>query len=395
MFHAVSTKAPPPRPHLMAALGEAGRVAIGAYLATLEAYRPTPLVLMPALAGASGVASIHVKDEGQRLGLSSFKALGGAYAVASLVLAAAGRRLGRRLAAAELVSPAVGAVAADMTVTCATDGNHGRSVAWGARNAGCRAVIFIHAGVSQSRADAMAAFGAEMRRIDGSYDDSVRIAADAAAREGWTVVSDTSWEGYESIPLTVMQGYTAMIAEALDTLAEPPTHIFVQAGVGGMAASVAAYASQRLGPLVPKFVVVEPERAACLFASARAGRPVTIPHDRPTVMAMLECATPSPIGFEILAALVDGFVTLGEEQAIQAMRLLADPPGSDRPIVAGESGGTGLAGFLACMRDPDARSHLGLGPMSRILVFNSEGATDPSIYAGIVGRTPEEVAGPS
>ena len=153
--------------------------------------------------------------------MRSFKALGGAYAVALLVLAEAERKLGRRLAAADLASPEVRAIASTMTVACATDGNHGRSVAWGAQTAGCQAVIFIHAGVSQSRADAMASFGADMRRIDGSYDDSVRIAAETAAKEGWTVVSDTSWEGYEAIPLTVMQGYTATIGEALDALPSP------------------------------------------------------------------------------------------------------------------------------------------------------------------------------
>ena len=138
MFHAVTTKGPQPRPHLMAALGETGRAAISAYLQTLEAYRPTPLISLPALAAANGVALIHVKDEGQRLGLRSFKALGGAYAVASLVLAEAERKLGRKLTAADLASPDVRAIAAGMTVACATDGNHGRSVAWGARTAGCR-----------------------------------------------------------------------------------------------------------------------------------------------------------------------------------------------------------------------------------------------------------------
>jgi len=375
----------------MAALGEQGRAAIDRYLRTLEGYAPTPLVALPALAAASGVASIRVKDEGQRLGLKSFKALGGSYAVASLVLAEAGRRLGRQLEAADRSRPEVRAVAATMTVACATDGNHGRSVAWGARNAGCRAVIFIHGGVSQARADAMAAFGAEIRRIDGSYDDSVRLAAVASEREGWTVVSDTSWEGYEAIPLTVMQGYTAMIGEALDTLAEPPTHLFLQAGVGGMAAAVAAHATQRLGARAPKVIIVEPARAACLFESAKAGRLVTIPHDGPTVMAMLECATPSPLGFEILSAFADGYVTLQEDEARAAMRRLADPLGNDRPIVAGESGCTGLAGWLACVADEKARNHLGLGPDSRVLVFNSEGATDPAIYARIVGRSPEEV----
>ena len=373
----------------MAALGEQGRAAIAAYLKTLAAYRPTPLVPLPALAAANGVASIHVKDEGQRLGLRSFKALGGAYAVASLVLAEAGRKLGRVFTAADLASPEVRAVAAAMTVACATDGNHGRSVAWGASTAGCRAVIFIHAGVSQSRADAMASFGAEIRRIAGSYDNSVRIAAESAASEGWTVVSDTAWEGYEAIPLTVMQGYTATIGEALDALTEPPTHVFVQAGVGGLAAAIAAHASQRLGPSAPRIVVVEPARAACLFASARAGKPVTIPHGEPTVMAMLECATPSPIAFEILDALADGFVTLAEDEATEIMKRLANPLAGDPSIVAGESGGTGLAGFLACQADPSAHAHLGLGPASRILVFNSEGATDPAIYTRIVGRTPQ------
>ena len=167
----------------------------------------------------------------------------------------------------------------------------------------------------------------------------------------------------------------------------------MQAGVGGLAAAIAAYASQRLGPSAPRIVVVEPARAACLFASARAGKPVTIPHGEPTVMAMLECATPSPTAFEILAALADGFVTLGEDKATEIMKRLADPLACDWTIVAGESGGTGLAGFLQCQANPSAHAHLDLGPASRILVFNSEGATDPAIYARIVGRTPQEVIG--
>lgn len=391
MFLAISTKAPPARLHLMRALAEEGRVAAGRYLRTIAGYVPTPLVSLPALASERGVAAIHVKDESQRLGLKSFKALGGAYAVATLVLDKAARQLGRSLEPSDLTDPAVRVVAAGMTVACATDGNHGRSVAWGARNAGCRAVIFIHAGVSQGRADAMASFGAEIRRIEGSYDDSVRIAAEMAAQEGWTVVSDTSWDGYEDIPLTVMQGYTAMAGEALDALAEPPTHIFLQAGVGGLAAAVAAYMQQRLGNAGPKVVVVEPARAACLFESAKSGKLVTIPHGEPTVMAMLECATPSSIAFEVLATIADGYVTLDEHEAIDAMKLLAGPLPGDPAIVAGESGGTGFAGFLACMADEGTRGHLGLGPQSRILVINSEGATDPAIYTGIVGRTPEQV----
>lgn len=393
MFLPITTKGPAPRPHLTAALSEEGRDAIHRYLVTLPNYRPTPLVSLPGLAAASGVASIHLKDEGQRLGLKSFKALGGAYAVATLMLAEAGRQLGRKLGPEALDTPEVRAIAKRMTVACATDGNHGRSVAWGASRAGCRAVIFIHAGVSQARADAMAAFGAEMRRIEGSYDDSVRMAAEAAEKGGWTVVSDTSWDGYEDIPLTVMQGYTAMAGEALDAIDEPPTHLFLQAGVGGLAAAVASYAQQQLGRDAPKVVVVEPARAACLFESAKVDRCVTIPHGEPTVMAMLECATPSPIAFEVLRSLADGYVTLAEEEAIATMKRLAEPVGGDQPIVAGESGCTGLAGFLACMADPAARAHLGLDSNSRLMVINSEGATDAAIYTRIVGRSPEQVAG--
>ena len=231
MFHAVTTKGPQPRPHLMAALGEQGRAAISAYLADARSLS----------ADAADLAAGACR--GERCCVDPRQGRGAAARAAQFQ--GARRRLCRRLAGArrsraqarphgwpQPISPRQRCVPSlpTMTVACATDGNHGRSVAWGARTAGCRAVIFIHAGVSQSRADAMAAFGADMRRIAGSYDDSVRIAAETAAREGWTVVSDTSWEGYEAIPLTVMQGYTATIGEALDALSEPPTHIFLQGG---------------------------------------------------------------------------------------------------------------------------------------------------------------------
>jgi len=411
MFLPITTKGAPPRLKILDMLGEAGRTKAKAILSTLPGYAPTPLIGLPTLAGKRGVAAIHVKDEGRRFGLKSFKALGGAYAVVSLVLDEAGRRLGRTVEPSELAKPDVRGIAVAMTFACATDGNHGRSVAWGAQVAGARCEIFIHAGVSQGRADAMAAYGASINRIDGTYDDSVTLAAEMAARNGWTVVSDTAWPGYEDIPLTVMQGYTVMIGEALDTLAAPPTHLFLQAGVGGMAAAVAAYAHQRLGRDAPRVVVVEPGRAACLFETARAGAMTTIPHGEPTVMAMLECATPSPLGWEVLGHLADGYVTLDEHEAVDAMRLLAgrmhpgEGPGKvrgggidadlsmigDPPIIAGESGCTGLAGFLPCMADPLAKAHLGLGPNARILVFNSEGATDPAIYAQLVGRTPQEI----
>ncbi len=351
----------------------------------------TPLYDLPNLASSLGIGSLAVKDEGQRLGLKSFKALGGAYAVMSLVLAEAEKRLGVALQPGDLMSERVQAVAATLIVTCATDGNHGRSVAAGARIAGCACVIYIHGGVSNERAAAIAKFGAEIRRTKGSYDDSVCEAAEAAKREGWIVISDTSWDGYEDTPLTVMQGYTVMAGEAFEALPHPPTHIFLQAGVGGMAAAVAAHAHAVYGTVYPKIIIVEPARAACLFASAKAGTRVEIPHGEATIMGMLECYAPSAIAWEILSPLASGYVTLEEDEAIDAMKLLAFPSGNDPAIVSGESGGTGLAGLIACLKNNAAVKVLGLNASSRVLVFNSEGATDETLYERLVGKTPAEI----
>ncbi|MDP8920706.1 MAG: diaminopropionate ammonia-lyase, partial [Pseudomonadota bacterium] len=255
------------------------------YLTYRDNHAPTPLHTLPALAAELGVGAIHIKDEGFRLGLGSFKALGGSYAVIRLVLEEASRRLRRSIDVAELHSPEVRAIAAGMTVACATDGNHGRSVAQGAQLVGAKAAIFVHSGVSDERVAAIARFGAQMIRVEGTYDDSVAEAARVAAEKGWIVVSDTSWPGYERIPGLVMQGYTAMVREALRQLPELPTHVFVQSGVGGVAAAVAGHLALVLGDQRPTFVVVDPARAACLFETARAGHPVKIEHGEPTVMA--------------------------------------------------------------------------------------------------------------
>jgi diaminopropionate ammonia-lyase len=351
----------------------------------------TPLVSLPALAAASGVAAIHVKDEGKRLGLGSFKALGGAYAVIRLVLEAAEARLERRVDMAELHSPDVRKLAEAMTFACATDGNHGRSVAQGASLVGARASIFVHAGVSDERVAAIARFGAEMIRVAGSYDDSVKEATRVAKERGWTIVSDTSWPGYERIPGLVMQGYTALVREALKQMPHPPTHVFIQSGVGGIAAAVAGHLAIVLGAQRPVFTVVDPARAACLFETARAGHPVTIAHGEPTVMAMLECYEPSLVAWRILSRTADAFMTVDEEDAISIMRQLANPLGSDPAIVSGESGGVGLAGLLKALADPEAKAALSLGADSRIFVVNTEGATDPGRYHEIVGRSPDAV----
>lgn len=360
-------------------------------LALREANAPTPLHALPSLASELGIGALHVKDEGFRLGLGSFKALGGAYALMILVREEASRRLGRLVPVKELTSDAVRAVAATITFACATDGNHGRSVAQGAQLMGARAVIFVHSGVSAVRIDAIARFGAKIVRVDGGYDFSVQEAARVANENGWTILSDTSWPGYEYIPGLVLQGYTAMVREILDELSTPPTHLFLQAGVGGFAAAVAGHMAVVLGDARPHVTVVDPARAACLYESARQGRAVKVDHTQSTIMAMLECHEPSLIAFRILERVADGFMMVEEDAAPEAMRRLASPIGGDPAIVAGESGGAGLAGLLTVLRDKDLAASIRLGLEARVLVVNTEGATDPTLYEKIVGRSPQAV----
>ena len=382
----------PLTPQDAATLGLAGAEEAERFLGHRDNHAETPLHALPALAGELGIGMLHVKDEGQRLGLGSFKALGGAYAVMQLVLEEAGKRLGRSVDVAELHRPGVKAIAAGMTFACATDGNHGRSVAQGAGLVGARSVIFVHSGVSDERVAAIARFGAEIVRIAGDYDQSVREAARVAAERGWTVVSDTSWPGYERIPGLVMQGYTVIVREALKRLPEPPTHVFLQAGVGGFAAAVAGHFAIELGEDRPMVTVVEPARAACIYATAKAGRPVAIEHSKPTVMAMLECYEPSLVAWRVLSRLGDAFMTVDEDDAVSVMNRLARPSGDDPAIVSGESGGAGLAGLIRAAGDEKMRAALHLDGHSRVLIINSEGATDPGRYAELVKMAPDEVA---
>lgn len=337
-------------------------------------YAPTPLLGLPGLAASLGVASVRWKDEGGRFGLGSFKALGGAYAVQRLV-----DRLGG---------------GTGVTFAAATDGNHGRSVAWGARMAGARAVIYLHAGVSPGREAALRALGADIVRVAGNYDDSVRQCTRDAEVQGWHVVSDTSWEGYTEPPTAVMAGYSLIAREAIEELGDDrPTHVLVQAGVGGVAAAVCAELRDAYGADAPRFVVVEPALAPCLLASARKGARTIVEIEDETVMAGLSCGDPSPLAWTILDPGADDFVAVDDAWVPPAMRALADGTAGDPPVVAGESGVAGLAALLAVREDPAMRAALGLDARSRVLLIGTEGATDPAIYEAIVGRAPAQVPG--
>ena len=345
-------------------------------------YAPTPLHALPSIAREAGIAALHVKDEAERFGLGSFKALGGAYAVAGVLSAELARR-GAALSAtaADLFAGRFAADTRTITVACATDGNHGRSVAWGAQRFGAACAIFVHAGVSRGRIDAIARYGAAIHVVPGTYDDAVCAAAAEAERQGWFVVSDTSWPGYTEIPREVMQGYRVMAEEALDQWpGTPPTHVFIQGGVGGVAAAVSVSARTRLDP-APSLIVVEPERAACLLASATAGgTPTRAGGDLNTVMAGLACGEPSLIAWQELDRAAAAFLAIPDTAAVDAMRRLAR-----EGIVSGESGAAGLAALLLAAGDPAARTALALGPDSRVLAFSTEGATDPVLYARLVG----------
>ncbi len=379
-----------------AVLSQEGFCAARAVISRWPGYAPTPLLDLTGLAEAAGVQRIWYKDEAKRFDLKSFKALGGAYAVAEHVMREA-EKLGpdEPVSSALLFSGRYNDLAATLTVTSATDGNHGRSVAWGAKRFGCQAVIYIHATVSDARKAAIEAYGAEVRRVDGNYDDSVRQCAADAAQHGWTVVSDTSYPGYQTIPKDVMQGYGMMAAEALDQLPadEPPTHVFLQGGVGGMAAAVAAHLVWRFGPKRPMILMVEPVTAACLLASARAGKATAVGGDLETVMAGLSCGEPSLLAWDVLEGTTDAFLTIPDHAANATMRLLADGNQKDAPLVAGESGVAGLAGAITIAAVKEHRAALDLDQESRILVFGTEGATDAAIYQEIVGRTAEDVGG--
>jgi diaminopropionate ammonia-lyase len=378
---------------LQAVLDEDGFRAAHREIASWPTYAPTPLIDLRRTAAALGIERLLFKDEAHRFGLKSFKALGGAYAVFRLLADAVAKAGEGPVTAASLADGRWRHLTEGITVTCATDGNHGRSVAWGARLFHCRCVIVIHATVSAGREAAIAAHGAEIVRVPGGYDDSVHHAAAVAAAQGWEVISDTAYEGYSAVPRRIMQGYGVIAEEIFAQLpgGVAPTHVFLQAGVGGMAAALCARFWQRWAAARPRLVVVEPERAACLYESARAGRPVVLTGDLDTVMAGLSCGEVSALAWPVLAAGAEDFMTIGDDRALDTVRFLADGAGGDAPLVAGETGVAGLAGLRAVAGDPALRAALALGPASRVLVIGSEGDTDPDIYRRIAGRDAEAV----
>lgn len=342
----------------------------------LPGYAPTPLVEAPALAARLGIGRLSLKLETDRLGLPSFKILGAAYATYRALC----ERLGGEPAWQTLDDlRAALAPLRPLTLLAATDGNHGRAVARMAALLGLQSRIFVPADMAAARQAAIAGEGAALTVVDGSYDQAVALAAALAGPDA-LVISDTAWPGYEEVPRAVIAGYDTIFQEADASLAGQPDLIAVQMGVGALAAAVIGHYRCAGGPLV---VGVEPERAACVLASLRAGQIVEVPGPHRSIMAGLNCGLASPVAWPIIRDGIDAALAVPDDLARQAMRALAA-----EGVVAGETGAAGVAGLLAICADDQARARLGLGPHTHAMAIITEGATDPAAYAAIVGATP-------
>lgn len=368
---------------------------VQAFHQQLPGYCATPLVSLQGLAKAFGVGEIWVKDESSRFNLKAFKVLGGSYAIARLIC----RKLNLSLEETHynaIVGEEVRKRLGPMTFTTATDGNHGRGVAWAAQQLGQSAVIYVPKNTSESRIAAIREHGATVEATDLNYDDAVRLASRMAGEKGWYLIQDTAGPGYEDIPLWIMQGYITMAREAVTQIADAvPSHIFVQAGVGALAGAVVGYLANRSSKQLPRFIIMEPSNAACLYASAKAGDglPHNVSGDLNTIMAGLACGEPNRLSWEILEQLVSCYLCCDDYIAANGIRILANPMAGDPSVEAGESGSVGL-GVLDLIVNHKAfkqvKEELAIGPGSKILFFNTEGATDPVKYKDILwyGRYP-------
>ncbi len=365
---------------------EKSRIAVSE-ISRWPGYTSTPLFSLEQLARHIQIGKLWYKDESQRFGLKSFKALGGAYAVARQLQLNVKNATGVEPDMQALLEREFDDIVGQVVISCATDGNHGRSVAWGCQMFGCECVIYIHRDVSTARQQAMEDFGAKVVRIRGNYDDSVRQAAADAEQYGRTIVSDTSYAGYMEIPKDVALGYTVLLAEAVEQMAgEIPTHVFIQGGVGGLASAVCAYFWELWGDKRPRFIVVEPEQANCLQQSARAGKPVVVEGDLDTLMAGLACGEVSALAWKVLQAGADDFLTLNEQAVPRTMRLLAEGVEGDPQIEAGESAVAGLAALITARQSSEMSNQLGLTETSRVFILGTEGATDPLLYQRLIAE---------
>lgn len=361
---------------------------VRSFHASFPVYRETPLIELKNTAKAIGLGSIYVKDESYRFGLNAFKVLGGSYAIGNYLA----KRLGKSITEMpydKLISEEVRKELGNITFVTATDGNHGRGVAWTAKQLQQKSVVYMPKGSAEERLMNIRAEGADASITDLNYDEAVRLANTQADQKGWVMVQDTAWEGYEDIPGWIMQGYGTMGYEAYTQLPEKPTHIFLQAGVGSMAGAVAGFFAAAYGEDRPIITIVEPNKADCIFRTAEAadGTLHFVTGDMDTIMAGLACGEPCSIGWNVLRDYADNFISCPDYTAAQGMRLLGNPEAGDTKVISGESGASAFGCVAEIMRDPslaELRTKLKLDENSRVLFFSTEGDTDKENYKSIV-----------
>ncbi len=370
---------------------------------SFKEYEPTPLVALPNLARELGIRAFVVKDESRRFGLNAFKVLGASFAVANYLAGLVGKPISV-LTREDLCSAETRRKTGVITFAAATDGNHGRGLAWTARELGHKAIVLMPKGADRVRVENISAEGAECVVTDLNYDDTVRLSRELARQKGYVVVQDTAWDGYEEIPAWIMQGYMTLVLEAMEAMRASgisPTHCFLQAGVGAFAGAVAGCLVAALGDAAPKCVIVEPHKADCIYASAVAanGRPHAVTGDLNTLMAGLSCGEPNTVSWGILRDYCAAYMSVPDSMAANGMRILAAPLRGDPPVVSGESGAvtTGVVQWL--MRNPEAepqRKALGLDENSSVFVISTEGDTAPDVYRDVVwfGAYPEKRLSP-
>ncbi|MDR0847403.1 MAG: diaminopropionate ammonia-lyase [Lactobacillales bacterium] len=367
---------------------------VRAFHSSIDGYAVTPLVSLNGLARELGVDSIFVKDESYRFGLNAFKALGGSFAVGSYLAGRLGVDISE-LPYDRMISDEVRAALGEVTFISATDGNHGRGVAWTANKLRQKCVIHMPKGSASERLENIRALGATADITEFNYDDSVRLSAREAYENGWVLMQDTSWDGYEEVPISIIQGYLTMLAEADEQLdGVVPTHVFAQAGVGALAAAIVSFFVNKYGTSEdggPKIIIVEPNNAACIFEtlSSEDGKIHAVGGSLNTIMAGLACGEPITVGIDILANSTDFVASVPDYVAAVGMRVLAKPVGKDFPIVSGESGAATLGFTYEVLTNPDladVKAQLGLDTSSKLFFISTEGATDQANYDAIVNN---------
>lgn len=357
--------------------------------ASFDQYEPTPLSRLRNLAGYLGVKDIFVKDESYRFGLNAFKVLGGSYAVVKYIADKLGKTVDE-LPYEVLISDELRKEIGELTFVTATDGNHGRGIAWTANQLKQKAVVFMPKGSTQERVDNIRAENATCEVLEGNYDDCVRHANQMAEEKGWIMVQDTAWEGYEDIPTWIMQGYLTMAYETyvqLTLAAVKPTHVFLQAGVGSMASALTGFFASVYGDDMPTITIVEPDKADCIFRSAKAGGIEFVTGSMETIMAGLACGEPCTIGWDVLRSYAKHYLSVPDAAAAHGMRILGNPLKGDDRIISGESGAVTMGVVSQLLRREDLvdiKETIGLNEDSVIVCVSTEGNTDALRYRELV-----------